>query len=439
MPRINFSEQALRALRPPASGRTTYWDKDVKGFGLRVTSNGARTFVVQRRPEGSAKPVTVTLDHFTGRNLIAARKLAEQAFSDLKKGKRPRDRKLELKESTLGALAEQFIKAELRSKRQGHQCENALRNDWLGQVRVKDKWRREKLAKGWRLVRVPQGWTDGLDRMLRDRPAALIERREIVARLDAIKAERTPHAARHALDAIRRLMNWCAAGHRGGVEVSPVASLSARLATGLAGDDLRRDRVLSDTELAAIWHAAGSDAFGSLVKLLILTGQRRGDWSDAAWPEISRTDDGDVLVIPGERYKNKREHRVPLSPKIVRLLRGLPRFDGSDWVLSNDGKVALGSFTRPKRRLDKASGVTGWVLHDLRRTVRSHMPGLDVPRDVSERLLGHAQHVLDRVYDHHNYTPQVRAALEAWERRLDGIIAKKRQLARRPALLEAVR
>ena len=118
--------QRAGAARPAPARQwaATYWDKDVKGFGLRITSNGARTFVVQRRPEGSVKPVTVTLDHFTGRNLIAARKLAEQAFSDLKKGKRPRDRKLELKESTLGALAEQFIKAELRSKRQGHQCEN---------------------------------------------------------------------------------------------------------------------------------------------------------------------------------------------------------------------------------------------------------------------------------------------------------------------------
>jgi hypothetical protein len=73
------------------------------------------------------------------------------------------------------------------------------------------------------------------------------------------------------------------------------------------------------------------------------------------------------------------------------------------------------------------------------------MPALGVPRDVSERLLGHAQQVLDRVYDHHDYTPQVRAALEAWERRLAGIVAKpklaskKRQLGRRPVLLEAVR
>jgi hypothetical protein len=69
--------------------------------------------------------------------------------------------------------------------------------------------------------------------------------------------------------------------------------------------------------------------------------------------------------------------------------------------------------------------VTGWGLHDLRRTVRSHMPPLGVPRDVSERLLGHAQQVLDRHYDHHDYTPQVRAALEAWERRLAGIVAPK--------------
>ena len=290
---------------------------------------------------------------------------------------------------------------------------------------LKDKWRRERAAngKGWRLIRPPQGWQDGSDRLLRDRPIKSIARDDIVGRLDEIKAERGKFAARHAFDAIRRLLNWCAEG--GSINVSPVAALRIKRATGLAGDEMRRERVLTDDELWAIWHAAGDDAFGNLVRLLLLTGQRRNDWADASWSEIAHTPDGDVLTIPGARYKNKRDHKVPLSAQVVKLLKRLPRFDGCDFVLSNDGSVALGSFTRPKRRLDKASGVNGWRLHDLRRTVRSHMPPLGVPRDVSERLLGHAQQVLDRHYDHHDYTPQVRAALEAWERRLAVIVAAK--------------
>jgi integrase len=243
-------------------------------------------------------------------------------------------------------MAEKFIKAELKGLRQGHQAESFLRRDRLGQIPLAHKWRREKAANGWRLFRVPQGgWTDGSPSMLRNRPIKSITRGEIVDRLDEIRAERGKYAARHALDAIRRLLNWAAQGDT--IDVSPIASLKVKRATGLSGDDMRRERVLTEDELRALWRCAGSDAFGNLVRLLVLTGQRRSDWAQASWTEITRTPDGDVLVIPGTRFKNKREHRVPLTPQVVKLLQKLPRFDRCDYVLTNDGRSPLAASPGP--------------------------------------------------------------------------------------------
>jgi integrase len=414
--KIAFSEPNLRALGAPAKGRLLVWSEDEPGFAVRVTSNGVKTFVVIKRPAGAAKPVTITLCRFNGKNLKAARKAADAALEQLANGKVPTQQKREAQAATLGVLAEQYLRSVQANKRHSSQVEGGLRREWLGQRRD---------GQG--------GWIDCPDRILRDRPAAKIERREIIARLDLIKSARGLHAARHAGSYISRLFNWLAAGHRGGVLHSPLSGLSLQKLLNYQGHELMRDRILSEDELRRVWHAAGDDTFGTLVRLLILTGQRRNDWARATWFEIS----GAELVIPKGRYKGRRDHHVPLCPGALRLLHALPRVAGCKWMFTNSGVLPFSNFSRAKRRLDRASGVTGWVLHDLRRTVRSHLPALGVSRDVSERLLGHAQHVLDQVYDHHDYGPQVRAALEAWEQRLAEIVAPRAALPAPALLLEA--
>src|SRR5262249_32637473 len=153
------------------------------------------------------------------------------------------------------------------------------------------------------------------------------------------------------------------------------------------------------------WKAAiDAGTFGALVKLLLVTAQRRDDWAEARWSELTGLD-GDhsiatpLLTVPAARYKVDEVHEGPLTPLPIELLQSLPRFAGSDWIFTVDGRYPISSFTRLKRKLDKASGVTGWTLHDLRRTGRTLMADLEVLDETAERVLGHSQGGLIATYN----------------------------------------
>ena len=111
--------------------------------------------------------------------------------------------------------------------------------------------------------------------------------------------------------------------------------------------------------------------FGILVKLLLVTAQRRDDWAEARWSELSGHDgDYPLLTVPAARYKVGQTHEVPLTPLAVHSSI-LAAIAGSDWIFTINGTHPISTFTRPKSKLDKASGVTGWTLHDLRSTGRT--------------------------------------------------------------------
>jgi integrase len=169
-------------------------------------------------------------------------------------------------------------------------------------------------------------WKDSKDAIFRDRPAALITREDILARLNAIRRVRGSYAARHALDAVRRIFSFAANHGHSGIKVSPAASLRDK-SVGLTGSMMRRQRILTEGEIKSVWRAAtDAGVFGVLVKTLLATSQRRDDWAEAKWSELSGLDsDYPLLTVPAARYKVGRVHEVPLSPLVVDLLRTLPR------------------------------------------------------------------------------------------------------------------
>src|SRR5262249_31107379 len=154
-----------------------------------------------------------------------------------------------------------------------------------------------------------------------------IGKRDLTARLDAIKGGSGKHAARHALADVRRFLNWCAEGERY-IETSPAAGVRDKTIGG-TGKDLKRKRVLGDAEPRGGWGAADGMAFpfGDAVRLLMLTGQRLNDVAAAKRNEFDLDGAGGALLtVPPERYKSDMAQLVPLTPKAVEIVRGLPKF-----------------------------------------------------------------------------------------------------------------
>jgi integrase len=183
---------------------------------------------------------------------------------------------------------------------------------------------------------------------------------------------------------------------------------------------------LSDAELIALWQCSDYP-FGSLYQLLLLTGARKSEVSDARWREFDLTKK--IWTVPPERFKSNASHLVPLSDAAVAIIEALPRFTKGDHLFTTTyGEKPISGFSKGKDRLDKlmaeqlGSTPPPWVIHDIRRTVRTRLASLRVPDLVAEMVIGHGRKGLQRVYDQHTYESEMREALELWAARLRDIV-----------------
>jgi integrase len=165
--------------------------------------------------------------------------------------------------------------------------------------------------------------------------------------------------------------------------------------------------------------------------MLMLTGVRLTEASGAQWREFNS-----VWTVPAKRFKSGQEHRLPITRDMRVLLDGLPRFKSGDFLFSASwGKTPLHGFSKAKARIDALmpDGIEPWNFHDVRRTVRTRLSGLQIatrdgkstvpiPDHVAELCIGHSRRGLQRVYDQEKYEPEIRAALEAWQTRLHLIV-----------------
>ncbi len=183
-----------------------------------------------------------------------------------------------------------------------------------------------------------------------------------------------------------------------------------------------RDRVLSMAEVGAVWRAAGSMYYpwSPLFRLLLLTGSRRGEWAEArtGWLDPSAT----RLEIPAAAYKTGRTHVVPFGRQARALVRGLPPGGFGPFLLSSDGgQHPVSGFSKAKGQLDdhvvaELGGVApaAWVLHDLRRSMATHMERLGVTPHLVEACLGHALKGVAGTYRHYGFLEEKRAAMQLW-------------------------
>jgi integrase len=242
-----------------------------------------------------------------------------------------------------------------------------------------------------------------------------ITRTDIVRLLDRIADQSGAPMADHVLAYLRRVMTWHAS--RTDDFRSPIVRGMARTRP----NQRRRQRVLSDDELGAIWRAAeaSQSAFGYLVQFLLLTATRRTEAAAMRRSEVLGSD----WIIPQERYKTGLELVIPLSPAAQGVLAAVPKIGKSGLVFTTDGKHALGGFSKFKRAFDARvlaelreekpeAELPRWTLHDLRRTARSLMSRAGVPSDHAERCLGHVLPGIRGTYDRHEYLKEKRRAFE---------------------------
>jgi integrase len=374
---------AVKAQAAPSRARTTYWDAGMPGFGLMVTANGHRSYVVQYRAAGRSRRMHLK----AGLTLTAARREARAILGTVAKGGDPLTarRKAERVESdTLKAIVEEYL------AREG----SRLRT--IGERRA--SLQRHVLPK------------------LGDRQIGDITRTDIVRLLDHLADRSGAPMADHVLAYLRRVMTWHAS--RSDDFRSPIVRGMARTRPS----QRRRQRVLSDDELKAVWRAAeaSQNAFGSLVQFLLLTATRRTEAAAMRRSEIV----GDEWIIPQERYKTGLELVIPLSPAAQAVVGAVPRIGKSGLVFTTDGKRPLGGFSKFKRAFDvnvlaelrkekPDAELPRWTLHDLRRTARSLMSRAGVASDHAERCLGHVLPGIRGTYDRHEYLNEKRSAFEA--------------------------
>jgi integrase len=240
-----------------------------------------------------------------------------------------------------------------------------------------------------------------------------ITRADVRAMVARIKA---PIAANRVLSIVRKLFNWAVENDL--IVNSPVAGLKAPHA------ETSRDRVLTDDELRRVWQAAEGlgPLNGAVVRLLVLTGQRRNEVAHMQWGELDL--EKRLWTLPRERVKNDRRHEVPLSPQAVATIQALPRISDR-FVFSTNAESPVNDFGKNKGRLDELSGVSDWVLHDLRRTVASGMARLGISLSVIEKVLNHVSGSfagIVGVYQRHEFADEKRAALEKWAEHVERLV-----------------
>jgi integrase len=242
-------------------------------------------------------------------------------------------------------------------------------------------------------------------------PLALgeIDRRRVASLLGKIEDASGAFSRNRCRSALSGFFSW--AIQEGYVEVNPVAG------TGKADEGGSRSRVLSEDEIRALWRGLDDSAFSDAVRLLLLTGQRRGEIGALAWSEVT----GNAILLPAERTKNHRAHTVPLSRQARAILERQPRRNSTDFVFSDSGRV---DWDRPKIALDARIGIAPYRLHDLRRSCASGMQRLGVRGEVIERALNHVTgsfRGVAGIYQRDPLSDDVRSALQRWADHIDQI------------------
>ena len=380
MPKIHLTDIAIQRLKVPSTGQLTYWDNDTKNFGVRVSNGGARSFVVLR----GTRRQRITIGRYPDIGLSDARREARRILSEAAP--------VHLPTIKFEQALHEFFRLH---------CEQHQRPSSTRQIRrLLEKHFLPKLH--------------GIQ--LRDLSYEQISR--LVHRLLD-----TPSEANHAFKAMRQFCRWAVRNRY--LHHSPIEGMQAPARVQ------SRDRFLSDGELAAVWKGADRYGypFGTIIKLLILTGQRRGQITSLQWDWINETER--TISFPSGAMKNNRAHTVPYGDLTADIFENLPRLGRLLFPARGGRDLPFCGWSNSKEAFDAQTPLAHWTLHDLRRTFATNLAKLDVPPHVTERILSHTTGHISQVgliYNQFSYLKQMRTATAAWNETLIRILNESNTL-----------
>ena len=393
--KMKLTERAIARLKPPASGKLDVWDQTLPAFGIQLRATGRRAWIIAVRRPGKSTTSRIRIGDPATMALAEAQARARALMRDPSALNAPTneldaiDPDALTGDSPMAAVIAGFIERDqMPRNRSWKAVEQILRHDLTG----------------WHA-----------------RPLRTITRPDVLRVLDGVLARGRPIMANLLLAHIKRLFNWTI--ERGLIETSPAHKVRP------PSPKRERERVLLDQELYEVWH--GCDRlgwpFGPLVQLLMLTAQREGEVASICWSDVDF--DTGIWTLTGDRTKAGRAHLVPLSSAALRILKAQPRL--SEYVFPGrrtDGARPVCGFSKVKVRLDKISGIKGWVFHDLRRTTATKLAGLGIPPHVTEKIINHrgaeTTGPVGKIYQRYNYLDERRAALELWAATLTRIVTR---------------
>jgi integrase len=364
---------------PPGRKDAVFWDDDIAGFGIRLREGGSRTWIYRYR-RGSRQR-SLTLGSARSVPLAVARANAGKLEAEVRLGGDPALQKETANfaaDVTLGVLAHQYLEAR------------------------KSSWRPKSCA---HVTRHLLKYAKPLHQL----PITAVSQRNVANLLANVTKQSGEPTGNHVRSSLSALFSWVIKEGIRLPEGNVVAYTNKH-------EQKSRDRVLTDTELRAIWRACRDDDFGAIIKLLILTGQRENEIGGLRWDEVHN----EYISLPAQRTKNGRAHIIPLADPAKAILA---KFQANDRI-HVFGRVDTGftGWGYAKRQFDdhiaKAKKpLAHWVIHDLRRTAVTRMAELGVQPHIIEAVINHVsghKGGIAGVYNRATYDREKRAALTLW-------------------------
>jgi len=388
---MKFTDKSIQALKPKKE-RYEVWDDGKRGFGIRVTPRGIKSFVWLYRFEKKTK--RLTLGTYPKMSLYDAGKLLAEAKAKLNQEIDPGNELVQSrKEHRNAILIEDLVKDYLArharpNKRSASEDERILNKDVL------PRWGKRK--------------------------AISISKREVISLLDEILERGAPIGANRTLACIRKMFNWSIS--RDILESNPCLSVKS------PSTENRRDRVLTQEEIGIFWHTLPQTFMSPLIRLALkfqlVTAQRKGEVISATHSQFDLLKK--IWIIPASNSKNRQAHRVPLSKLACEIYLQIKSISSTSPFLfpsvKIDQAIRGSSVDHALRKNRHILGVRDIAPHDFRRTAASNMASFGINRLVLSKVLNHVDHSVTSIYDRYSYDNEKREALEKWGRFLEQLI-----------------